>query len=76
MAGEERVLRVVGYSLIGLALALVSAYLLMFFDPPSEAWRPLYLRLLVLASVAGMAVLIAWLGLTILPRRARIPQRS
>lgn len=60
--------RVVGYSLIGLAFFLVAAYLLMFFEPPSEAWRPLQMRLLILASVTGMALLIAWIGATLLPR--------
>lgn len=60
--------RVVGYALIGLALFLSAVYLLVFFEPPSEAWRPLQMRLLVLASVAGMALLIAWVGTTLLPR--------
>lgn len=65
---EERITRVVGYTLAGLALLLVAAYLLIFIEPPSDAWRPLHTRLLVLASVTGMALLIAYVGLTLQTR--------
>jgi hypothetical protein len=64
-------LGIVGYSLIGLALALAVAYLLIFFEPPSEVWRPLHVRLLVLASVSGMVVFIAWMGVALLQQRRK-----
>ncbi len=71
MAKEGRVLGIVGYSLIGLALALALAYLLIFFEPPGEVWRPLHVRLLVLASVTGMAFFIAWVGVALLQQRRK-----
>ncbi|MEM1923271.1 MAG: hypothetical protein QXO86_00065 [Nitrososphaerota archaeon] len=71
LASEEWVLRFIGYSLIAAALALVVVYLSMVFEPPSEVWRPLQTRLLILASVTGMAILIAWLGANLFPRRPR-----
>ncbi|MEM0482389.1 MAG: hypothetical protein QXM16_05845 [Nitrososphaerota archaeon] len=71
LAAGEKMLSAVGYSLIGLALALAMAYLLIFLGPPSEVWRPLHVRLLVLVSVTGMAVFIAWVGLALLQQRRK-----
>ncbi|GBC72146.1 hypothetical protein HRbin02_01942 [Candidatus Calditenuaceae archaeon HR02] len=66
LAIEGRMLGIVGYLLIGLGLALEVIYLLIFFRPPSEVWRPLQVRLLILASVTGVTAFIAWVGLALL----------
>jgi len=63
---EDALRRLVGLSLIGLALAVTAAYVWMFLEPPSVAWRPLHVRLAILASVALMSLVIGYIGVALL----------